>query len=146
MISRNERRRKRYAEDPEYREKVNASRRAYNRNHRERINARERQRRRSDPEFRARERARSSEKWRTTTYGLTAEDYLRMLTVQNGACAICKQKSHEKLCVDHCHVTGKVRGLLCRKCNSGLGFYDDDSNRLREAGTYVDAAHGLPDS
>ena len=74
------------------------------------------------------------------------EDYDRMLARQQGACAICKQKSHEKLCVDHSHSTGEVRGLLCRKCNTGLGCYDDESSRIREAAAYVDAWLGLPES
>jgi Recombination endonuclease VII len=71
------------------------------------------------------------------------EDYRRMLSKQNGACAICKQVFQETLAVDHCHTTGKVRGLLCRKCNTGLGNYGDDPGRLREAAAYLEASRGV---
>jgi hypothetical protein len=63
-----------------------------------------------------------------------------MLRAQNGACAICKRKSAEKsagkLCVDHCHARDHVRGLLCRKCNLGLGCFRDDPARIRSAIAY----------
>ncbi len=60
-------------------------------------------------------------------YGITTEDYNRMKTEQNNCCAICGE--HEDnlkriLCVDHCHSTGNVRGLLCDTCNKFLGFYE----------------------
>ena len=146
MISRVEWARNQYTQDPEFRERKLAHNRAYRRKFHEQINARVRQKRKSDPEFCERERARAKERWRRTAYGLTTEDYHRMLMEQNDACAICKQNSCVRLCVDHCHATGKVRGLLCHKCNSGLGLYNDDSNRLREAAAYVDASRGLPES
>jgi hypothetical protein len=137
-------RRKRYAEDPEYRAKKLALNRAYRRKRREEINAQTRERWRSDAEFRARRCACSRECWRRNAYGLTTEDYGRMLARQNGACAICKQVFQETPAVDHCHTTGKVRGLLCRKCNTGLGSYDDEPGRLREAAAYLEASRGVP--
>lgn len=60
-------------------------------------------------------------------YGITAIDYEKMLARQKGCCAICgkHQGSLNKiLCVDHCHNSGKVRGLLCDTCNKFLGFYE----------------------
>lgn len=62
-------------------------------------------------------------------YGLTLEDYLLLREQQNECCAICG--THETalskaLSVDHCHRSGKVRKLLCHKCNSALGFINDD--------------------
>jgi hypothetical protein len=63
-----------------------------------------------------------------------------MLARQRGVCAICK-RSDQTLCVDHCHATGKVRGLLCAKCNSTLGFCDDDPKRLLAAIAYLQASH-----
>ncbi len=61
-------------------------------------------------------------------YGITEKDYYELFKKQNGVCGICGLKSTEvkaktidtKLCVDHCHLTGKIRGLLCRKCNLAL--------------------------
>jgi len=52
------------------------------------------------------------------------------------ACAICRKATRD-LCIDHCHVTGRVRGLLCRNCNSALGFCADDPRLLRAALAYL---------
>jgi hypothetical protein len=56
-------------------------------------------------------------------YGITVEQYNQMLLTQNNTCKICKNicKSGKNLAVDHCHATGKVRGLLCATCNVNLG-------------------------
>ena len=58
-----------------------------------------------------------------TLYGITQEDYNLLLEKQDGKCAICKRppKEGKILCVDHCHGTGKVRGLLCHGCNTAIG-------------------------
>ncbi|WP_395000252.1 endonuclease VII domain-containing protein [Acinetobacter sp.] len=60
------------------------------------------------------------------TYGLTAEEYQKKCDEQNNVCAICAStdKRAFRLSVDHCHSTGKVRGLLCNKCNLTLGWYE----------------------
>src|SRR5262245_35902897 len=65
-----------------------------------------------------------------------------MLDRQGGVCAICRKKPDKgkPLCVDHCHVTGMVRGLLCHKCNSVLAFGNDDPAILRAAIAYLQAA------
>ena len=65
-----------------------------------------------------------------------------MLEHQGGVCAICKKKPDEGklLCVDHCHVTGMVRGLLCHKCNNVLAFGNDDPEIMRAAIAYLQAA------
>jgi Recombination endonuclease VII len=131
MTSRNERRRQRYAEDPEYRERVLAGKRVSDEKSREETNARRRQKWAKDPELRA--------KSRLAAYGLTKEGYDRMLAQQHGACAICKRQPQETLCIDHDHDTGQVRGLLCRKCNLGLGFFDDSPSLLRAAAAYLEA-------
>jgi Autographiviridae endonuclease VII len=144
-MSLSESRRKRYAEDPQFRAKVRASRQAYRERHREQIRARAREKLSSDPEFRERERARRIVAWRRSAYGLSLEDYERMVTEQNGLCLICRRKARRGLCVDHCHATRKVRGLLCDKCNTALGLLDDDADRLRKAGAYVDRGGRRPD-
>ena len=69
-------------------------------------------------------------------YGITLSQYAFMLREQRGACAICKYRM-VKVCVDHSHVTHKVRGLLCAKCNWGLGQFDDSPERLENAAKYI---------
>jgi DNA-dependent RNA polymerase auxiliary subunit epsilon len=59
-------------------------------------------------------------------YGLHGEDYANMVLAQHGVCFICQKPSTKALYVDHDHQTGKVRKLLCQKCNSTLGFINDD--------------------
>lgn len=55
-------------------------------------------------------------------YGLTQSQYTKMLTEQNGLCKVCTD--NQAVVVDHCHLTGKVRGLLCHRCNHGLHILD----------------------
>jgi len=72
-------------------------------------------------------------------YGITEADYNQMFVNQNGRCLICKNTAEKgkRLFVDHCHETGKVRGLLCNLCNSGLGFFKDSSANLKNAIKYL---------
>lgn len=73
-------------------------------------------------------------------YKLTVEQYEAMLVEQNGVCAICyrpEQVEGHRLCVDHDHKTGKVRGLLCRRCNTMCGQGDDDPARLLRGAQYL---------
>jgi hypothetical protein len=59
-------------------------------------------------------------------YGISFGRYIEMLYLQNGRCAICKNELNGKLGIDHNHCTKKVRGLLCIKCNSALGFLKEN--------------------
>ena len=70
-------------------------------------------------------------------YGMTHEAYLEMIKAQEGNCLICG-KPPVKFVVDHSHDTGKVRGLLCSKCNLGIGHFEDLPSRLREAADYLE--------
>jgi len=77
-------------------------------------------------------------------YGIDLKEYNRIFEEQEGKCKICSthiskiNKGHKKcLCVDHCHETKKIRGLLCDKCNRGLGLFNDDVNTLNEAMKYL---------
>jgi len=70
-------------------------------------------------------------------YGISAAEYDALLKKQNGACAICRRRSKERLCVDHCHLTGMIRGLLCRRCNLALGILKDDQGSLIAAVAYL---------
>lgn len=77
-------------------------------------------------------------------YGITVEDYDKMLMRQNGKCAICATRepggSGKHFMVDHDHSTGKVRGLLCGRCNRGIGILDEDTGRLLSAVEYLSAS------
>lgn len=73
-------------------------------------------------------------------YGLNEDEYRNLLDKTRGVCPICKNgfdyKTHF-ICVDHDHLTGAVRGLICRRCNSGLGFFTDDPNIFMNAIKYL---------
>lgn len=84
------------------------------------------------------------------TYGITLEEYKELLIAQSGLCAICetpgidkpehgarKQGLTQRLHVDHDHVTGKVRGLLCGPCNRAIGLLRDDEKIIYAAADYV---------
>jgi hypothetical protein len=70
-------------------------------------------------------------------YGLTLDDFENILTEQGGGCSICKAVPERPLDIDHCHTTGHVRGLLCNKCNTGLGLFGDSPERLEAAAKYL---------
>lgn len=79
-------------------------------------------------------------------YGLNPKEYINLINNQGNLCAICFQEEPKQkiktnrrrsLSVDHCHSTGKVRGLLCSKCNLGIGSFEDDLNRLHNAILYL---------
>lgn len=73
-----------------------------------------------------------------SAYGLTIEDYNRMLRKQGGTCAICfRPPNGERLVVDHDHIQNKVRGLLCSRCNKGIGMLEDNPRLLSKAVTYL---------
>lgn len=80
----------------------------------------------------------NSDKVLATCYN-TTEDIIKELK-KNNTCAICSKKV--KLNVDHDHVTGKVRGLLCQNCNLGLGRFMDNPNLLEKAVQYLNNAGG----
>lgn len=74
-------------------------------------------------------------------YGLTPDVYDQMRDAQGNVCAICGGPpggSAKRFHVDHDHVSGKVRALLCYKCNIGLGSFDDDTARLLSAASYLE--------
>lgn len=64
-------------------------------------------------------------------YGLTQEDYQALLAAQGGTCATCS--ATDQLCVDHCHATGQVRGILCFVCNTRLGHFEASRATFQEA-------------
>jgi Recombination endonuclease VII len=136
-----ERRRQRFAEDPEHRERLRVYKRANRQIHKEECNRRRRLRFATDPEYRAKRLASRPKNRRKADlkarYGMSLEQYALMRERQGGACAICGEQPVEALCVDHCHATDKVRGLLCRGCNFGLGHYRDDQRLTMAATAYL---------
>lgn len=73
-------------------------------------------------------------------YGITVAEFDAMLAAQEMRCAICRTevKPDTRLHIDHCHTSGKVRGLLCSPCNLFIGMAEDDSDILRRAAEYLD--------
>ena len=93
----------------------------------------------SDPDF---EFGRSLKRY----YGITKDQYFEMHERQNGVCVICdkpevsvdkKTQKIRRLAVDHCHTTGKIRGLLCGSCNKALGSFKDSIELLNKAINYL---------
>jgi len=77
-------------------------------------------------------------------FNMTLEEYHELLLSQSNQCKICGSEGRGgrskiyKLFVDHCHKTNKIRGLLCMKCNSAIGYFEDDASRMRSAIQYLE--------
>jgi hypothetical protein len=69
-------------------------------------------------------------------YNLEVDEYVQLCVDQGGVCAICRTHT-PRLCVDHSHDTGENRGLLCHKCNVGLGHFNDSIQLLADAISYL---------
>lgn len=117
-------------------EKRRAAARAYHAKHRDRINPIQRKRNREayqrNPDaFRA--------SMLRSRFGLAVDQYNHMVKEQHNRCAICKKRPAppKRLCVDHCHQTGRIRGLLCSLCNLGIGHMQDDPQIVRAALHYL---------
>ncbi len=148
------RRRERYAQDPDYRANQRAYCRAYYEAHKEEISERRRAHYLSHKqEINERKRAyyhshkqeikpalRRGQLKRQ--YGISSADYDALLAKQDGVCATCGKPSEETLCVDHCHATGTIRGLLCRQCNFALGCFTDSQAAMMAAIAYLGGSKG----
>lgn len=75
--------------------------------------------------------------WLRYKYGISLEDYDGLFLEQGGRCAICRVEE-PILSVDHDHETERIRGLLCRVCNSVLGLFEENLNRFAEAAAYLE--------
>ena len=75
------------------------------------------------------------------TYGINLKEYQELLDKQGGCCAVCSSsgsgKTSDRLVVDHCHSTGRVRGLLCWPCNIGIGMFKDREDLLVTVTDYL---------
>lgn len=74
---------------------------------------------------------------RKALYGLSDDEFRKLVAAQGGKCALCGRQPKSVLCVDHDHQTNKVRGLLCNGCNRGLGHLGDTPEGLLRAYRYV---------
>jgi hypothetical protein len=111
-------------------------------NNRERLSAYMREYRATSPVYRKAASARE----RKYQYGITDEMFRSLVAAQDSKCAICLVvcpvdggPPQARLCVDHCHTTGKVRGLLCRKCNLAVGALRDRPELADAAAAYLRA-------
>lgn len=80
------------------------------------------------------------------SFGITVQQYDEMLDAQGGCCALCGSDfpgGRGRFVVDHCHETGKIRGLLCNLCNVGLGALRDSPQLLQKAIQYLGGSHGV---
>ena len=117
--------RARYQDDPERKAATKARAKAHYESNREEQIARKTAWNRANPAARRRVHLKAK-------YGITPEDYNSMYAEQEGRCGICRD-AHSLLVVDHDHETGRIRGLLCRKCNAAIGQLKDDPALLWRA-------------
>lgn len=76
-------------------------------------------------------------KHKLSKYKLSEREYQQFVRQADGCCEICKEFAFSRLVIDHCHQTGAVRGLLCYRCNMGLGFFRDSPGVLENATKYL---------
>lgn len=133
---------------------ISSRSRSYYERNKDRIKANVKAYQKANPDVNARSRAkrRSNGKRRLadvkSKYGVTEEQYAEMLERAGGVCEICgrvpSEVSKKGACVDHCHDSSKVRGILCAPCNSGIGSLQDDPAVLRKAIEYLET-HSVHD-
>lgn len=140
----NKKRRERYALDPEkFREKT----KKWQKNNPEKKKATMDSWRKNNPNYRKEYEEKYPEKFHSRRFKelmwrikvkMTYDDFKQMLKKQDNKCAICgKEETKRRMSVDHCHKTGKVRGLLCQLCNTSLGGFKDDVAILKKAIKYL---------
>jgi hypothetical protein len=116
----------------------------YDRARRAKDHARYRESLRQWREANSERRAELMRDWRLKLYGLRPQDYIDLYEAQEGRCKICGETGEafggRRLHVDHDHATGRVRGLLCGLCNTGIGHLGDSPERLRTAASYLEEA------
>jgi hypothetical protein len=129
------RKKERWDSDLEFRAKAKAIKNAWYDANKDEITAKLRARYAADPEYRAKKQL----SWLRSKYGMSVDDFAAMLDQQHHACGICERPftRKRKPCVDHCHVTGLVRGLLCHGCNLSLGHLEDNPVFALKAALYL---------
>lgn len=143
---RNAKRRAEYAASPKLREERSRANREWRARNPEKVEEsaqKLRLRRETDPAWREEQNIKARGRAQRYVqvkhfYGLSAEQYDAMVKAQNHVCPICLKKDIRTLHIDHCHKTGKVRALICGRCNPGLGNFNDDPALLRRAAEYLE--------
>jgi len=116
-----------------HKEELNFKRKKYYEKNREKILLKQREKNKKDPLFNRRQNLKRK-------FRITLEQYDKILKEQEGICIICKVPPNgANLAVDHDHNTGKIRGLLCNKCNNGLGCFNDNIFKLKAAINYLES-------
>lgn len=110
------------------RERIREYDKQYAKKNKDRRNLLRRERRKKDP-------INARKNWLKYKYGLTLEQYENMKLQQKEKCKLCDQKKF--LVIDHNHLSGKIRGLLCQGCNKGLGHFQENIIILKEAIKYL---------
>lgn len=131
-------------------DKRKASKLKYNLAHPERVKAQQKAKYEKSKEYRQQcerdryhnksEKEKQAYKMNVSKYNISVEDYYKLAEKQEQACAICKEVV-KPLCIDHCHSTDIVRGLLCRTCNACLGMAKDNILILQSAIEYLKEFH-----
>jgi DNA repair exonuclease SbcCD ATPase subunit len=118
-----------------HKEKINGDNRKYYREHKE-------ESKKYQQEYNRKNKTKV-QGWRLThLYNISLEEVDALLIKQQHRCPICKRSLKETLrCVDHDHKTGKTRGILCSKCNLGIGHFEDDPDLLESAVKYLSGNH-----
>jgi hypothetical protein len=102
----------------------------------------------TNADFRKR-RAHSKLKAALKSRNVSEQEYRNLLAAQGGVCAICTSSpkaGRRRLCIDHCHETGRVRGLLCDRCNRGIGLLRDNVSVLARAIEYLKTSSSPADT
>lgn len=127
------------------------ARKKHRRENREKLDAAKRAWELANPDLVAQQRARRRIKAMNAAlnsglryhYGITRDEYAAVLTAQGGVCAICQRfeitKRVKRLVVDHCHASGKLRALLCHRCNCAIGYFQDNVKLVRRAIAYLES-------
>lgn len=71
-------------------------------------------------------------------YGINGDEFRVLVEKQKGKCPICEKTDKKNLSVDHCHITGKIRGIICNKCNMALGNVEDSPKILKALANYLE--------
>lgn len=127
--------------NPEYKERKKAGQRAWREVNRKRSQeTRKKWIATKDPEYNRR-------CWLMSRHSITLETYNEILEGQGGVCNICKQapKPNKNLAVDHCHITGVIRGLLCFRCNFGLSYFSEMVEILENAVAHLKTIAHIPE-